>query len=433
MASLKARFNGTQGVPHDVMTWDHNSRNPWARPKPVQSCPKTRSQYFAEVCSALANGAIWTHWTSKAHSHNAWEIADFIHDRESILFGTVSAADIAVLHSSSSFFVHSGGFLSSRIGNMPVWAAAGILWQGGYAFDIVGEHTLPRLIQKYRLIVLANQTHLTPDTVDLLREYVRGGGTILVAGRSGLGDTTTQVLADVLGIAPEVDPDAAGSLCVQTHPAVLGEDAQPHGADIFVLSMATGCVGVRPAGADVVVGRMTAQTTASHDNAGPMGWLWRDHGLTEDKSTPVVTRNRYGAGEGWFIAADVFAHYAYTHFYGVKNLVLSWLEQIHPEPIVRARGRLPVECALRETDGILYCHLVNINLVGRNNVFETQSEGEIPVEDVVVTLRLPRAVRQIRTVPAGAPLRWETEGDAIRVKVGPVGIMESLEISMAEE
>lgn len=430
MASLKARFNETQGVPHDVMTWDYNSRNPWSQPKPVQSCPKSRKQYFCEVCSALASGAIWTHWTSFAHTQNAWEIADFIHAREGILFGTSSAADIAVLHTSSSFFVHSGGFLSTKVGNMAVWAAAGILWEGGYAFDVVGEHALAGSLDRYKLIILANQTHLAPEAIALLTKYVRDGGRILVAGRSGLGDGDTQALAEVLGIRPRVVLDPKGSLCVPADPSVLGEATKPYGADLFVLSMATECVGVVPDGCEVQVGRMSAKTTAAHDNAGPIGWLWRGHGLAEDKGKPVLTRHRYGSGEAWYLAADAFAHYAYTRFYGAKNLVLSWLERVHPTPVARARGSLSVECALRKKGDLLFCHLVNINTVGHNNVFETQAEGDITVHDVVVTVRLPAKPKRVTLAPEGKPVAWKHGGGVLTVEVGTVDIMETLQIEM---
>jgi len=271
------------------------------------------------VCSALANGALWTHWSSLAHSANAWEIAEFIRARSDALFGTESAADIAVLHSASSYFVHSGGFLSTKIGNKPVWAAAAILWQGGYHFDVVGEHALPSRLQRYRLVILANQTHLDPDTLTALREFVRKGGRLLVAGRSALGDGQTSSLADVLGIEPEARLDPSGSLCVPAEPGILHAEDRPYGADIFVISLATECVGVRPKGCEVVVGRMTAKTTSGQDHAGPSGWLWRGHGLEEDRSRPVLCRHAFGRGEAWYLAADLFAHYDYTKFFGSRT------------------------------------------------------------------------------------------------------------------
>ena len=130
------------------------------------------------------------------------------------------------------------------------------------------------------------------------------------------------------------------------------------------------------------------------------------------------------------MAADVFAHYAYTKFYGVKNLVLSWLEQIHPRPAARAIGALPVECALRRKGKTYYCHLVNINVPGRNNVFETQNEGSIAVEDVEVTLDLPGTPRRVLGVPAGETKEWRIDSDAMTIRVGRVEIMESLAIDI---
>ena len=175
----------------------------------------------------------------------------------------------------------------------------------------------------------------------------------------------------------------------------------------------------------------TVTTPSGHDHAGPTGWLWGGHGLKEDRTRPVLCRHAFGSGEGWYLAADVFAHYDYTKYYGVKNLALSWLQRIHGAPVARASGRLPVECSLRKKGNTLYCHLVNINLVGHNNVFETQAEWLLAVDDVRVHLRLGARPARISTVPQGKDASWREERGVVTVDVGEVESMSTLRIDMA--
>ncbi len=426
MASLKARFNGTQGVPHDVMTWDFNSRNPWARPDPIQVYPKGEKQYLAEVCSAVANGAMWDHWTTRAHNGAAWKVADYLRKRD-YLFGSESAADVAVLHSASSFFENNGGFLITRPGNHPVWGAAQALWESGYAFDVVSEYNLERLVPKYRLIVLANQTVLSEATIALLERFVEEGGRLLVAGRSGIsGDR--QAFAKVLGIEERVETAKESIVTFPADPEIMHLEA-PEDSDAFVLSVQSEWHSVSPAGCVVEIGAMNAVSSGPPDARGPVGWLWRGHGTVENKDAPVLTSNKSGKGVGWYLAVDLFGHYYRTQYYGVRNLISDVVNRALPSPAAIARGSLPVECALRRRGVYTFCHLVNINTVSRNNRIETQVEHLPVVEDATVALRTAAGPAEAIDADTGAALDFDFSDGKTVIRVGRVEIMRSIRIA----
>jgi len=87
-----------------------------------------------------------------------------------------------------------------------------------------------------------------------------------------------------------------------------------------------------------------------------------------------------------------------------------------------------VECSLRRKGSAYLCHLVNMNLVGHNNVFETQAERQPAVEEVRVALRLGTRPKRISTVPDGREAAWREDGGLVSVEVGAVRSMVSLRI-----
>jgi hypothetical protein len=421
---MKARFNDTQGVPHDVMTWDHN-RHTWHT---IQPYPKGRAQLLSEVGSAVANGAMWHNWSSRPHQPLSWEISEFIHQRSDILTDTDSAADIALLHTTTSFYVHSGGLFVPRLGNKPLWGASRALQLGGYHFDIVNEVALLERLGRYRLIILAGQTHLPDGMVAALLDFVGAGGRVLVTGRSGWGDEGCQVLADVLGLDPcsaEVDE----GLVLEVPSDWVGAGPRPDGAGICTLAMETSLLGVRPRGAAVMWVALQALGDSSRAVRRQTGWQWASRSLAEDPSRPFVTRYRYGEGEGWYVAADVFGYYERTLYSGLRHLALDLVDRALPDPVVRAHGPWPVEVALRRRrDGAWVCHLINVNVVTANNSIATQFEGVAPCGPVQVELRLPVEPRSVTMIGDGGSIPFDQYGKTIAFGIERVATMESVVI-----
>jgi len=427
MSSLKARFNDTQGIPHDVMTWDHNSHNPWGG---FKTYPKAAKQYFCETASAIANGAIWNQWTSRPYHAQGLEIADFIRARRDILSDTESAAQIAVLHSTSTFYVHSLGLFKTTVGNKPVWGAAHALQTAGHHFDIVSEINLPRRLGQYRLIILANQTHLTAETVDLLTRFVRDGGRLIVAGSSGLGDGNTQALAEILGIEPQTSLDNDEALAIETLPQWIDEVPRPSGAGICTLSMPGPWIHVQPTRAKVICNCLVAPDGEQLKPIGSTGWCWESAAVRPDPDRPFLTLNTFGRGRAFYIAGELFGHYEKHHYFGLRSLILDIVRRALPKPLVRARAKRPVEISLRRRSDRLICHLVNINVEGTNVCLETQYQRLPPTGPVRVELRLDRPIASVQHMPTGEqiPFRATRTGPSC-FRAKNVDVMESFVIS----
>lgn len=172
---------------------------------------------------------------------------------------------------------------------------------------------------------------------------------------------------------------------------------------------------------------MRAELAGAPDARGPVGWLWEGHGLIEDLEQPILTSHECGDGTGWYLAVDLFGHYARTGYYGVRNLIASIVGRALPVPAARATGSLPVECALRSAGEDLLCHLVNINTVSRNNRIETQISDLPTVCEVRATVRCSRPTDVLDAV-TGERLSWTHEDGRLEVAVGELPVIRSVRV-----
>jgi hypothetical protein len=424
-ASLKARFDTTQGCPHDVMTWDQVSHNPWSKP-PFQTYPKGRDQLRQEVASAIANGAIWYNWTSRYNPAGCLETADFVHQRSDMLRGTESLAEIALLHTTTSFYVHSEGFMQFKPGNRPIWGGHRVLLYGGRHHDIVNEVNFARRMNRYRLVILAGQTHLDDATRARLREFVEQGGRLLIAGRSGLGDGNRQTLADLLGLDAECRIESKLKPFVKVAPEIVDEAPVDDPNVICALGMDIDLIRVRPVAAEVVLANLEPANGNMPNRV--TGWL--APGSFKESGTPLLTRNRFGKGEAWYLAAGVFGHYERIHYFGLRRFILSIIDQILPAPRFLTEADGPIELSVRyqQSSGATFCHLVNIAVEAVNISLETQYERAVPRGPVTLKVRMVRPPKTVTLEPGGRAVDYSFAHGLLAVKVPGVKIMETVAI-----
>jgi beta-galactosidase len=158
----------------------------------------------------------------------------------------------------------------------------GALWEAGVTVDVVHPDAE---LDRYRLVVVPTLYLVSDAAADRLREYVRGGGTVLVTYFSGIVDERDHIR---LGGYPGAFRDVLG---------VRGEEFFPlRGGETVALDDGTT--------ADV-------WTELLHlDGAEPVS-SYADGPLP---GVPAVTRNGYGDGTAWYAACRLDAE-------GVRNLV----------------------------------------------------------------------------------------------------------------
>lgn len=146
-------------------------------------------------------GGGWLGSPGRASYLNGSPPGDFYYDYADYYRDTESVADVAVLRSYPSLAYNSIAPLASTV------AFEQTLIQAKIPFDIIFEQNLSDL-SKYKVLVLANTESMPDEDIELVRNYVRGGGGLVVTGSSSLYNQwrrprTRFGLGDVLGLSRE--------------------------------------------------------------------------------------------------------------------------------------------------------------------------------------------------------------------------------------
>ena len=373
--SLEARFLSARGKPFDLMT--ALQAFTWSRTTPY---PKTAKHLMQEGALIIANGGRWFLWINPLsddsldpyHMRIAEECGRFAHERAEALMGTEPAHDVAILHSTTTFYSRGNGVYDYGEVLNPLRGAHQALQELHYLFDIVDEETLSIKISRYKAVVLAEQNALPRKLLDELREYVAGGGSLVVTGRTA--EDEPWWLREVVGVnVEEYDGIPAALVCV-------GEEALP---------VNKAWHRVRPMGAE----ELAALNKRGNEGFEPLGY-------------PAATLNRYGRGRVLYVATDLFGCYWHEQYPGLRRFIGLLVRYVLPRSI-EVEAPPTVEVTLRRRDRDLIVNLCNLS-VGKDlsgNSFYV--EYIPPVYNVCFKLRLAEAPKKIRTIPGGQRIEWE--------------------------
>lgn len=229
-------------------------------------------------------------------------------------------------------------------------------YEAGIGVDIVG---VDADLAGYRLLIVPTLYLVSDATADAVRAFAEAGGTVLVTYFSGIVDDTDRVrlggypgaFRDLLGVRAEEFRPLRGpgrvTLSDGTSPSLWSEDLEVTDAEA-VLTYADGALAGKPA----------------------------------------VTRRRAGAGEAWYVSADLEAA-------TVRSLAARLAETAGVSPVAPSTGRL--ELARRvHSDGRTYVFALNhsgepasFSGSGTDLLTGATFDGEVPVpagETVVLRL-----------------------------------------------
>jgi len=292
---------------------------------------------------------------------------------------------------------------------------------------LLDENLSAEGLRRFPVVCLPNAAILLPGQVSLLREYVAGGGSLVVTGLSGLlgprGESLQEsVLAELVGAKlvrrlPSLDNHVR-------FPAVEGELAPlvrdlPPGSAFLV------------EGPAVVLEPTTAK---------PLGELLRPHrtvrqqkGLegTEWPSSadapvgPAVLVNRLGKGRVVCLACSPDHATAGEHrIVEARRLLVNAVRFLHPRPAIEVSAPRNVESVVTRDEArrVLRVHLLGYlsppaSTPGKNRPYVLPE----PVEDALwyratITVRAP--IREVRALGPGTAIR--RQGDRIEATVQDV-------------
>jgi hypothetical protein len=388
-AALEARMLDCRGMTWDLMVWGFTRNyqiptSPWAM--------KTAVHLKQEVAEVVAlGGAVMVYakphrsgWLTGWEHEIIAETAEFCRERKAACFRSKTASEAAVLHLDSHYYTCNDPLFNYGGAVQPVEGALNILLETHRSTDLLTEEAALARMGDYKLLVVPEQTRLSPDLVKALASYVEAGGELVMSGA---------------GLATEV-PDLVGCTTGQdaetVQLAVRGECAQMAGKWSFAIPAA---------GTDVLAGNCR--------NLEP--------GL-EDLSQPVITVRPLGKGRVVAIHGDFFRNYFAMHFPRIRASFEDLVAGLDIEWTVELAAPAWVEVVCRRQGKALMVNLLNRGSGETLSPQRTIVEDLPSVESVTVAVRAATPPSSVTLEPDGTPLPWNYADGIIGVTLPTVRI-----------
>jgi hypothetical protein len=407
-SSFETRFWTTRGIPYDVMLGDHlhyRQRDLY----PLLAYTKSSNQFQRESAAVLANGGAITVWAVpnpdgslvRARHKLMAEVSAFVRDRKELCLGTESVPSVAVLHSPLTNYQGINGLFERSIAIDSLKGAHRALVENHYHFDIINEEQLLRRLGEYRLVILAEQVHLSAEIVQALRRFIEKGGALVATGLTSTmvdGQARSQpALADVLGI------ELVERNQKRPYWVLIGEEAVIFDQDYHR---------IQPRGAEVVARFLRSY----HDEPARVSEM------------PVMTVHQYGEGRAVYLSADFFRAFAEAPHQLTRQWLGAAILRASPRRVVNLDGPSYVEVALRRKDGSLIVHLVNQGSVSAETDSDvTHGVDELPpVTRVRVWVELAHQPHEILLMPEATVPEWRWLDGRVEVEIPEVRIHQAV-------
>ncbi|MEM8876086.1 MAG: alpha-amylase family protein [Planctomycetota bacterium] len=295
------------------------------------------------------------------------------------------------------------------------FGAVRMLAELGQQFDLIDSE---RDFSKYRLIILPEKVTVSPALAKKFEDYVAGGGSLILSYKSGLNEAGDAFATDLFGVKfngnAEFQPDFL-------HP----EAALMEGLNDTRYVMAQRGVDVTPTDGSEVLAKTerpyfnrTWNTFCSHQYAPTNG----------EFVYPSAVRK----GRVIYFAHPVFRMYDYEACRWVKRIVRNAINLLLDNTLVSHDGPSTLIVTLNEQakQSRYAMHLQHYIPERRGDAFDTV-EDVIPLHDLTLTLRTPKAIKSAKLVPDGGDLPIHQDGDAVNITVPKLVGHQIVELSYA--
>jgi len=237
-------------------------------------------------------------------------------------------------------------------------------------------------------VILPEQVALSSSMDEPLLEWVRDGGRLIASGRVSpriVEDLPTFALEDALGVRWSGRQDRDGWFMVRGVPLQVAAPVYhvaPYGAQTYLPMLRTG-----------------------HEQR------------PEYADSPAVTRQAYGKGEGWYLAADFFAAYYRCQYPGFRELLGEVLERALPNPPLATDAPTAVEIVWRRRETTQLIHLVDHNPGKSQAPNSAFVESVPPTQPFTVTLSLEAQPSNVWIAPEGTEPSWRCDERQVIIEV----------------
>jgi hypothetical protein len=381
-ARFEARYIANTRMPWDLMAWGFSWRG--GREGTRERAYKSAIQLQQEASIVLSQGGGFqvyyqptrAGWFDDTLIDIVGQLSDFCRARQAVSHKTTTVPQVALLLSAYAFYDKTNGVLRAWEGEHN--ALHGILHallESGYSVDVLAEHQIIDIVDRYPVIVLPEVQSLETSFRRALLAYVAEGGNLVT-----IGVETARLFHNELGVALEGDP--CDSIDFVFADGLLGR-----------------CPGlwqdVTPGTATVIASRYTTADV-------------RKPGL------PAATVNNFGKGTIAAIYGPLgTAHFTY-HTPQLRGLLKHVITAIFPKPLVELDAPPCVDMALRRDGKKLLIHLTNTAGMQIANNY-TILDFIPAVGPIHVTIRMDTPPTSVIMEPDGSSLEMITVEEGIRV------------------
>jgi hypothetical protein len=380
-ARLEARYLSASGKPWDLMAWgfQHNPNGP------IPLSHKTAVQLQQEASVVLAQGGGFQIYYQPTRA--GW-IDDRLTnvmanvDRQSPSHHSETVPSIGVLFSTHSLYRTANKLFGSwGAHTAPARGMIDALTAAHLPVDVIPEWKLAESAANYKLIVLPDWPDTGLEVKNTLLQFVRNGGSLLIAGAE-----------NAALFAPELGVNQPGEARKQ--------QTYIPGTELFA-NMAGLWQDVQPTTAKVIANRYPAYDTN------------RD-------ATPAATWNPLGAGKIAAIYGPAGAVYSAAHAAPAREFIRQAVTAIHT-PEIEIDAPPSVEIVLRRKAGNTILHL--LNTTGMQVAADYAVIDAIPpAGPIQISLKLPAKPAKVTLEPGGKPIQgtwrdnhWHGEIDRVHI------------------
>jgi hypothetical protein len=367
---------------------------------------KPEAQLLTEVSAMIGNGAVAcigdqvrVDGTLEPAVYDLFQrVFGFVREREAIFRHAESVRHAAVLLPAPSPELQMGyGIIDDiDVGRAGAWGAHRMLVESHIQVDMVFSVLADDLTQ-FPMIILPEPSCYQESLHDRLREYVRGGGILVVVGESLVREGRVE-LQDVLGIS-DAGPSEFGTAHFTPADQVRG------GAADLPLQMRARVRRVSLRGAT----ELAALYDPVCDNKPPDRAFRSPHPPASQERSPhsFATINHFGRGKAIYVAGPIFAAYHRHNHHWLRQFMEALLRHVDPTIPYDIDAPPTLEANLMRVGDDLLLNLIHYQLGHHPGVLAPTAISAIErvhaLCETRCTVRTP-AVRRVVLEPQGQPL-----------------------------
>ena len=389
-ARYAGRALAQQEYPWDLMSW--NFRNATGGKKGYAA--KHPCQIMQEAAGVISLGGAYQNYIVQKRDGSPnmneikmmGEVSEFVRKRKDFCFRGKIVHQAALLLSTYDRAREAKG-LYSRTGFERVMGACALLCDVGHSLEIVCEHTLERYINEYKMIVVPELAFgLDKKTIDMLLEYAKNGGALVL-----LGKRTCALFADCSHAFSVVEIDETEKTEVkESYNGHKSEYTKTYKPYLFTIDKEEYGALFSPCSIDARDGKILSYVNERN----------------KEKYDPVSVFIPFGSGSITAIGFDIGEQYLNSTQYMQRKLIKQATAGLY-DPIARiesAVGR--VEIVDLEKDGVLMLQLINANGTHADSAVATDDLIP-PALDISLSIKLDKEPKALVLQPQGRELSYE--------------------------